>query len=205
MPCTQIMNSNTEPQKHHTHKTSWTTHRINMSLSWANSQWRLFSTSMNPHFVCRPRTFLPPTVTSRSLPITAKGMYCWERDGEREGEAEGKDHIKDVYDVRNEAYRIASAPHLNLSVRSSIFLILGPIGSRVDVYAVMTNVITNLGRNGKVAMQQQKYQGLTLCLKASLSSIVSVSALAITGTMLTQLCKRFMNSTSKGRRLKRIS
>ena len=49
---------------------------MSMSLSWGNSQCFLFSTSMNPHLVCRPSTFLPPTVTSRSLPITANGMYC---------------------------------------------------------------------------------------------------------------------------------
>ena len=42
---------------------------------------------------------------------------------------------------------------------------------------------------------------LTLRLKESLSSKVIVSALAITGTMLTQLCNRFMNSTSRGFRL----
>ena len=42
---------------------------------------------------------------------------------------------------------------------------------------------------------------LTLRLKESLSSKVIVSALAITGTMLTQLCSRFMNSTSRGFRL----
>lgn len=42
---------------------------------------------------------------------------------------------------------------------------------------------------------------LTLCLNSSLSSMVSVSALAITGTMLTIFPSRFINSTSIGRNL----
>lgn len=43
---------------------------------------------------------------------------------------------------------------------------------------------------------------LTLCLNSSLSSMVSVSALAITGTMLTIFPSRFINSTSIGRNLR---
>ncbi len=43
---------------------------------------------------------------------------------------------------------------------------------------------------------------VTVFLKKSLSSRVSVSALAMTGTMLTTLLRRLMNSTSRGRRLK---
>lgn len=41
----------------------------------------------------------------------------------------------------------------------------------------------------------------TRCLKYSRSSRVSVSALAMTGTMLTTLLRRFMNSMSRGLRL----
>ncbi len=55
------------------------THLISMSRSWANSQCFLFSTSMKPHFVCLPRTFFPPTATSRSLPITANGICCYKK------------------------------------------------------------------------------------------------------------------------------
>ena len=50
---------------------------INMSLSWANSQCFLFSTSTKPHLVCRPSTRLPPTEVSWSLPITANGMNAY--------------------------------------------------------------------------------------------------------------------------------
>lgn len=46
---------------------------------------------------------------------------------------------------------------------------------------------------------------LTLCLNSSLSSMVSVSALAITGTMLTIFPSRFINSTSIGRNLRETS
>ena len=45
---------------------------------------------------------------------------------------------------------------------------------------------------------------LTRRLKASRSSIVSVSALAITGTILTHLSSLFMNSTSIGLNLQNI-
>ena len=72
-------------------------HLISMSLSWENSQCLRFSTSMKPHLVCRPSSFLPPADTSRSLPITANGMYCWRksrrgkgREGEGEREKEGE-------------------------------------------------------------------------------------------------------------------
>lgn len=44
-------------------------------------------------------------------------------------------------------------------------------------------------------------ESLTVCLKQSLSSRVSVSALAMTGTMFTTLLSRLMNSTSRGLRL----
>lgn len=43
--------------------------------------------------------------------------------------------------------------------------------------------------------------GPTRCLKWTRSSRVSVSALAMTGTMLTTLLRRFMNSMSRGLRL----
>ncbi len=55
------------------------THLMSISRSWANSQCFLFSTSMKPHFVCLPRTFFPPTATSRSLPITANGICCYRK------------------------------------------------------------------------------------------------------------------------------
>ncbi len=42
---------------------------------------------------------------------------------------------------------------------------------------------------------------VTVFLKKSLSSRVSVSALAMTGTMLTTLLRRLINSTSRGLRL----
>ena len=45
---------------------------------------------------------------------------------------------------------------------------------------------------------------LTLDLNASLSSKVIVSALAITGTILTNSSKRFINSISIGRKLNTI-
>lgn len=51
--------------------------------------------------------------------------------------------------------------------------------------------------------QLQYHSPLTVCLKSSLSSRVSVSALAMTGTMLTTLLRRLMNSTSRGLRLRR--
>lgn len=43
---------------------------------------------------------------------------------------------------------------------------------------------------------------ITFFLKKSRSSRVSVSALAMTGTMLTTLLRRLMNSTSRGRKLR---
>ena len=60
-------------------------HLMSMSLSWENSQCLRFSTSMKPHLVCRPSSFLPLTDTSRSLPITANGMYCWRKESSRRG------------------------------------------------------------------------------------------------------------------------
>lgn len=47
------------------------------------------------------------------------------------------------------------------------------------------------------------HTGLTVSLKKSLSSRVSVSALAMTGTMLTTLLRRLINSTSRGLRLQK--
>lgn len=46
-----------------------------------------------------------------------------------------------------------------------------------------------------------KHTSLTVFLKESLSSRVSVSALAMTGTMLTTLLRCLINSTSRGLRL----
>ena len=77
--------------------------------------------------------------------------------------------------------------YLYLSIGSCILFVLSSIRSRVDVDTIMTNIITNLQWGYRRGATENTEWGLTLCLKASLSSIVSVSALAITGTMLTQL------------------
>lgn len=52
-------------------------------------------------------------------------------------------------------------------------------------------------------MRKLIQEDTTFFLKKSLSSKVSVSALAMTGTMFTTLLRRLMNSTSRGRRLRR--
>lgn len=63
------------------------------------------------------------------------------------------------------------------------------------------------GRNKKEKKRERERErtwirkDATFFLKKSLSSRVSVSALAMTGTMLTTLLRRLMNSTSRGRRL----
>ena len=61
----------------------------------------------------------------------------------------------------------------------------------------------HLQRFAFVKKRQKTQTEATFFLKKSLSSSVSVSALAMTGTMLTTLLRRLMNSTSRGRRLRR--
>lgn len=57
-------------------------------------------------------------------------------------------------------------------------------------------------RRGRKGWEQERGRGLlTLCLNSDFSSRVMVSALAMTGMMLTTLLRCFINSRSRGRRL----
>lgn len=94
----------------------------------------------------------------------------------------------------------------NLSTPNSHTWLLTELGSGLDPCPAPptgSGFLTPPHPEGTLVGKEGCPVGPTRCLKYSRSSRVSVSALAMTGTMLTTLLSRFMNSMSRGRRLER--
>ena len=112
------------------HQQAQGAHLISMSLSWENSQCFLFSTSIKPHLVCRPNSFFPPTETSRSLPITVKGIrFC------------------KVKGLKHSPYPPPPPPPYHYFCLHRIFILIRCISSWVYVDSIVTDVLTDLQGN----------------------------------------------------------
>lgn len=175
----------------------------------------LCSPSMMPHLVLRPSTRLPFTWCSWSAPTTAKGIFsCQQRLCSPRVLSPGVPRVP----VPTLPPRMAPpsqhpGTHTNPVVQSPVLGVLVKVLLWVHADGVGLQVLLDLGDTGlepglggtRGSPGAPWGPVLTLCLNSARSSRVSVSALAITGTTLTILLSRRMNSRSSGRSLARAS
>jgi len=177
----------------------------------------LCSPSMMPHLVLRPSTRLPFTWCSWSAPTTAKGIFSCQCRGMHSprgaarlpwGRLSPTTHPRDQHLPSQHP-----STYPNPVIQRSVIQVLVKVLLWVHADGVGLQVFLDLWDTGlepglevtQGAAAVPRGLVLTRCLNSARSSRVSVSALAITGTTLTILLSRRMNSRSSGRSLPRTT
>jgi len=158
-------------------------YRVKKLRRYTNSQCFSSSTLMTPHLFFRPRTLLPSITTVRSEPTTAKGIIPYYASPQSRVGTTG----------------VFAYPDLGVDLNLLLVCLLGVEGVQANV--VVNEFGTDLHNQSRLTHAihtgihcPNAIGELTFCLNATLSSIVKLSDLAITGTTFTTSLN-FFNTT----------